>query len=192
MPRKVGHPPSMGVGEILLALELQSFGIKGAVIAHHLGVSERQMYRHLAKYRKEVNMAAKKPTIPSGPQLVMVYGSLREGLHNHHLLKDSESIAHVTIPTGYRMVSLGGFPAVLRATPDRETPIVAEIYKVSPQTLLVLDSLEGHPDWYKREKVVTEHGNAWIYVMPPGGYEDNRPVPEGDWLDYYTAARKTL
>lgn len=180
----------MGVGEILLALELQSFGIKGAVIAHHLGVSERQMYRHLANYRKEVNMAAqKKPAVPSGDQLVMVYGSLRKGLHNHYLLEGSESVGTEVITSGYRMVSLGGFPALLRATADRETPIVTEVYKVTPQTLLILDSLEGHPDWYKREKIVTEHGSAWVYVMPPGGYDDNRLVPNGDWLDYYTSAR---
>ncbi len=118
---------------------------------------------------------------------VAVYGSLRAGMHNHCLLENSKFLGEHTVEEGFRMVSLGGFPAVLPAKDDLATPIKIEVYLVDDAGLSQLDSLEGHPDWYKREKVATPWKKAWMYVMPEdAGYEDHNPVDNGDWMDYYT------
>jgi gamma-glutamylcyclotransferase (GGCT)/AIG2-like uncharacterized protein YtfP len=122
---------------------------------------------------------------------VAVYGSLREGLGNHVCLTEygAEKLGvHVLEETeGYRMVSLGGFPAVLPADDALQTPITIEVYRVNDQCLQILDSLEGHPDWYRRERVETPWKKAWMYVMQDSDYADHNPVDSGDWLDYYTS-----
>jgi gamma-glutamylcyclotransferase (GGCT)/AIG2-like uncharacterized protein YtfP len=121
---------------------------------------------------------------------VAVYGSLRDGLSNHVCLSEygAEKLGtHVIDGTDYRMVSLGGFPAVIPADAVTATPITIEVYRVTDQCLMVLDSLEGHPDWYKREKVETPWKKAWMYVMPEDMYDDHAPVESGDWLDYFTS-----
>lgn len=125
----------------------------------------------------------------SGYPRVAVYGSLREGLGNHGCLSDYGAVKlgeHV-LEEGYRMVSLGGFPAVLEAAQDEQTNIHIEVYQVDDQCLAILDSLEGHPDWYERQKVATPWKNAWMYVMPEDGYGEHLSVPNGDWLEYYTS-----
>ena len=121
---------------------------------------------------------------------VAVYGSLREGLHNHeYCMKGAQKLGVHTLPSddGFRMVSLGGFPAVVPAPTDLATDVVVEVYLVDDKILQVLDSLEGHPDWYAREKIATPWKKAWMYVMPDeAGYNDYPEVENGDWLDHYT------
>jgi gamma-glutamylcyclotransferase (GGCT)/AIG2-like uncharacterized protein YtfP len=111
---------------------------------------------------------------------VCVYGSLRKGFHNYRRLEGSICEGTQKLP-GYKMFSLGAFPGILPATP--EDFIHTEVYSVTPQTLMSLDSLEGHPRFYKREQVDTLYGRAWIYVLqnPDGRYSDLPEVPGGEW-----------
>ena len=122
---------------------------------------------------------------------VAVYGSLRNGLSNHVCLSEygAELLGTHIMPedSNYRMVSLGAFPAVFPADKESATPITIEVYRVTDECLLILDSLEGHPDWYKREKVSTPWKKAWMYVMPAETYDDHTPIETGDWVDHYTA-----
>ena len=118
---------------------------------------------------------------------VGVYGSLRKHLHNHGLLDGATFLGEAQIRNCMRMVSLGAFPAVIKCTPDMATPVTLEIYKVDDEILSLLDCLEGHPEWYKREKVMTRFKNVWVYMMEAdAGYGDHIPVDSGDWLDFYT------
>ena len=115
-----------------------------------------------------------------------VYGSLREGMHNNGMLEDAELLGEATVLEGFSMVSLCSFPAVLPADDALSTLICIEVYRVSDSCLKVLDSMEGHPEWYKREKIVTPWKNAWMYVMPEdAGYNDHNPVDDGDWPSFY-------
>lgn len=121
---------------------------------------------------------------------VAVYGSLRKGLGNHDwaLAKyDAEFLGTHVVDEKYRMISLGGFPAVLCADEAHATEITVEVYRVTDKCLEALDSLEGHPNWYKREKIDTPWKKAWMYVMPADGYKDHKTVESGDWLDHYTS-----
>jgi gamma-glutamylaminecyclotransferase len=113
--------------------------------------------------------------------LVFVYGTLKKGFSNHRLLVGSEYLGSAQTVEKYAMYSTGT-PIVLKN--EAVSPIHGELYQVNEATLAALDSLEGHPDWYRREEVEIavdgEHGRyretAWLYfsldkrgVVVPGG-----------------------
>jgi len=126
----------------------------------------------------------------TGTIRVGVYGSLRSGFHNHCLLEDGSverlGMTTVSAELGFGMVSLGSFPAVHR-TDDAATELTLEVYTVDEDVLHSLDCLEGHPSWYKREKVKTaDFKNVWVYVMQDD-VSGHAPVTTGDWADYMEA-----
>src|SRR5690606_26884300 len=89
---------------------------------------------------------------------VAVYGTLKRGHGNHYLLANP-NVAFLgrTILTGpYHMVSLGGFPAVVRS-PDvkLQNRILCEVYRIDEETLEALDILESNGQFYTRDQVVT-------------------------------------
>jgi len=63
-----------------------------------------------------------------------------------------------------------------------DTQITVEVYEIDEQTLQSLDWLEGYPNYYDRQIINTEFGEAWIYFI------DNRLVgnyiESGDWAEY--------
>lgn len=74
-------------------------------------------------------------------QLIAVYGTLRKGESNHHVLKDSPFIKTTRLK-GFVMYGANSFPAVIRGTKKDE--ITVEIYRVTdPAILKELDLLEG-------------------------------------------------
>lgn len=116
--------------------------------------------------------------------LVFVYGTLKKGFSNHRLLAGSEYLGAAQTVEKYAMYSTGT-PIVLKEEPV--SPIHGELYRVNEATLVALDSLEGHPDWYRREEINIfvdgEQGRyqetAWLYFSL-----DKRGVlvPEGKYL----------
>ena len=120
---------------------------------------------------------------------VAVYGSLREGLHNHSVLGDSELLGTDELE-GFSMYSLGSFPYV-RPVDEADKKIKVEVYEVNADTARRLDMLEGYrgdnTSFYDRKEVETAHGDAWIYFIdedPSGSPE----VENGDWKEYYNPA----
>lgn len=116
--------------------------------------------------------------------LVAVYGSLRQGLHNHRLLENSEFIGTDRIPN-WEMYSYGGFPFI--APSSTSDTILIEVYDVTEDEFASLDMLEGYPSFYNRKQVSTEYGDAWIYFIDYEDTNDFTPVPNGDWKAYYGA-----
>lgn len=110
--------------------------------------------------------------------LVFVYGTLRRGEVNHHLLIDAEYVGgHVTPPI-YKMLNLGTYPGVVAGG---SSFVVGDIYRVNQVQFNKLDRLENYPSLYTRKLISTESEKAWIYLY--GGKRENRPViPSGDWL----------
>jgi gamma-glutamylaminecyclotransferase len=116
--------------------------------------------------------------------LVFVYGTLKKGFSNHRLLAGSEYLGTAQTVEKYAMYSTGT-PIVLKE--EAVSPIHGELYRVNEETLVALDSLEGHPDWYRREEINIyvdgEQGRyqetAWLYFSL-----DKRGdlVPEGKYL----------
>jgi gamma-glutamylaminecyclotransferase len=73
---------------------------------------------------------------------VFVYGTLKRGLPNHHLLSTAtEFLGDAATVNTYRMIDTGGFPVILD-DPDGK-PVNGEVYTVDDATLARLDRLEG-------------------------------------------------
>ncbi|MES9821043.1 MAG: gamma-glutamylcyclotransferase family protein [Candidatus Thiodiazotropha sp.] len=110
--------------------------------------------------------------------LVFVYGTLRQGEVNHHLLSGAEFCGeHMTRPQ-YRMLNLGAYPGVVDGG---STAIVGEIYRIDKKQFVHLDRLEAYPVLYNRKLIPTRWGRAWIYLYR--GNRSARPViPSGNWI----------
>jgi gamma-glutamylcyclotransferase (GGCT)/AIG2-like uncharacterized protein YtfP len=107
---------------------------------------------------------------------VFVYGSLKEGFHNHVVMEMAGGklvATGITMPQ-WDMVSFGAYPGVIG---NGECVIKGEVYEV--EDLRPIDRLEGHPTFYERFVVdiaCKEPVKAWMYVLPRetyGDYSDN-------------------
>jgi gamma-glutamylcyclotransferase (GGCT)/AIG2-like uncharacterized protein YtfP len=139
----------------------------------------------------------KKTTIDfsEGPEadnhaLVAVYGSLREGLHNHSALEmaDEEQLGMFETPPVYDMYAVSeSFPGLKE---DGSTSIKMEVYQVTEEKLKDLNSLEGYygddaaTNLYNRIKIDTPWGKAYTYIY---NYSVGKSplVESGDWTEYY-------
>lgn len=118
--------------------------------------------------------------------IVAVYGSLRQGLGNSYLLKDSEHLLTAREDVNFHMISLGGYPALIKD--EVKHSIVFEVYAVSRAEFQRLDQLEGYPNFYSREQVNVGGHTAWVYCMREarGWFEQGDPeVTSGDWVKHY-------
>ena len=82
---------------------------------------------------------------------VFVYGTLKRGLGNHHLLKDSRFLG--VGYTGPRFVMLGGgFPVLVwpKGAGPRQRHVSGELYEVDDATMKRLDQLEAVGSMYDR------------------------------------------
>lgn len=115
---------------------------------------------------------------------VAVYGSLREGLHNHRVLGGSECLGTDKLK-GFSMFSLGSFPFI---TPEEEESpeIAVEVYEVNESVFASLDRLEGYPSFYDRKEVDTIHGKCWIYfIEETDERRKDSKIESGDWKEFY-------
>ena len=115
---------------------------------------------------------------------VFVYGTLLSGEANHSLLDDSEIVGNGHI-FGYKMYDIGFYPGIIPG----EGTVLGELYKVTDETLIRLDWLEGEGSLYIRKSmpVHLESGeacDAFIYE-----YNHNidglQEIPA--WLQPYTS-----
>lgn len=113
-------------------------------------------------------------------KLIGVYGTLRYNEGNHPLLRDSRLIGIGHTEPKFKLVSMGGFPAMIPG----DKKVLIEVYEVTDRSVLAsLDSLEGHPNFYKRSP---------IKVFLPGTseplevevYQLNNPSTERDSPEY--------
>lgn len=85
--------------------------------------------------------------------IIFVYGTLKKGFHNNHLLESSEFIGDgITIDKYAMFPSIcGAFPFVVESY--KNTQITGELYKVNKKVARKLDILEGFPDLYIKKKI---------------------------------------
>lgn len=77
---------------------------------------------------------------------LFVYGTLKRGGSNHGFLSDSKFVCHHEL-SGFQLVDLGyGFPYMVIGNGS----VLGEVYEINQDTLIKIDSLEGHPHHYKR------------------------------------------
>lgn len=111
-----------------------------------------------------------KANVLDNRNIVAVYGTLRQGHNNHSLLAHGEFLGSGLTVNKYRM-TCEGIPFVHPDISEDGNNIVVELYAVDDKIFANLDRLEGHPDWYKREKtaILMDNGlkaTAWLYFNP--------------------------
>lgn len=111
---------------------------------------------------------------------LFVYGTLKEGFHNHHLIDDLKQIAVVMI-RGY-MFTTGGFPILVLH--DTGPYVQGEVYTCDDKSLMTCDNLERHPIWYYRQAVRHRHlGPIWVYTQ-----SWDQVKAHGDLVDGYVTS----
>ena len=113
---------------------------------------------------------------------LFVYGTLRQGFRNHHLLGDSACLGRAKTKGRFAMYC-SGVPYVVLS--QHVSQIVGEVYDVDELLLVDLDAHEGHPRWYLRVLVdvvldTGTHLQAWLYSF---GVARGRLVTSGDYAD---------
>jgi gamma-glutamylcyclotransferase (GGCT)/AIG2-like uncharacterized protein YtfP len=122
---------------------------------------------------------------------VAVYGSLREGLHNHSVLgKNPKLLGTFETEPLYTMFSVGGsFPALVEGG---TTSIIMEVYEISLDQLENVNALEGfnvnfnkEDNMYLRKILHTPYGEAFGYIWNDNT-EGLHMVESGDWFKFKT------
>lgn len=86
-----------------------------------------------------------------------------------------------TYTGAHRLIDFGNYPGVVRLGDGSSENVHGEVYEVDDELLACLDILEGHPNYYERQKFRGKFGNTWVYVLPEGFADDGEPLPDGEW-----------
>jgi len=103
-------------------------------------------------------------------EILFVYGSLKKGFDNHHLLsKYTKRIGKAITVSKFGMFedSFGNYPYLI---PVPQMRIHGELYEIHRKELLEkIDRFEGYPDYYERKKILvkTHRGTvrAFVYIQ---------------------------
>ncbi|WP_052402759.1 gamma-glutamylcyclotransferase family protein [Methanococcoides methylutens] len=111
--------------------------------------------------------------------LLFVYGTLKTGYRNHHLLGDSVLVSEVCTKARFRMLDMQDFPGVVMGDPLSR--ICGELFVVDDETLDSIDDLEGK--WFFREEVLLDNGSkAGMYFLSPDvQHERYSVIDSGLW-----------
>lgn len=102
---------------------------------------------------------------------VFVYGTLKQGFHNHGCLEGATYLKPAVLGIPLRMFDTGGFPVLLPATENKPGYFpTGEIYELpaGPQGDLILarlDRLEGEGRMYHRVKAMTMEQEEVSYYI---------------------------
>lgn len=104
--------------------------------------------------------------------LVAVYGTLKISKGNHGLLSNSIYMGTARTKDLMRLCVVS-LPYLVRGESEEGKNVLVELYYVDDSTLASLDRLEGHPVYYKREKmkftpeesIFSNEVEAWVYMV---------------------------
>lgn len=116
---------------------------------------------------------------------IFVYGTLRNGFNNHFLLHSAKFLGEAVTEPKYNLVG-DGIPFLISG----DKSVVGEVYSVTPEELLDLDYLEGHPNGYTRletkVKMVNSTNGEYIEVE---AYHWRHPTQYTETYTDYKAKR---
>lgn len=98
--------------------------------------------------------------------LIAVYGTLRKGNGNYnYYLADSKHLGKGYTKEKYPLI-IEGLPYLIDKKGVGHN-VEVDVFKVSNSVMQQLDTLEGHPTWYRRKQVLINVGNkemlCWVY-----------------------------
>lgn len=98
---------------------------------------------------------------------LFVYGTLKRGFYNHGLIKDQDFVSAAKTEPGF-IIYMNGVPEMVR---EGEKEVLGEFFKLDEKTFELVDRLEGHPIYYKRDIILIEledgtKTKAWAYLRP--------------------------
>ena len=119
---------------------------------------------------------------------VFVYGTLKTKNGNNALLREAGArflgYDYVEVPRA-KFLDLGFFPGVIQPIQDGDTAIVRGEIWYGPQEILTnLDIMEGHPNFFRREKVWSKihERRCWMYSLPERHLDESTDeVQQGLW-----------
>ena len=115
-------------------------------------------------------------------QSVFVYGSLKRGFVNHHLIARAKFLGVGMTRRGFAMLDLGRYPGVVRGCDI----IGGELFSVPLPLVGGLDRLEENGRVYQRELVPIATGSgtiqAWIYIYLLARGDEKAVRPKGGVL----------
>jgi len=124
--------------------------------------------------------------------LIAVYGTLRKGFGNNHYLGNSKFIASGETFDRYRMTG-SGIPYLLQGKNAKGANHVrVEVYSVDEYQLKNIDRLEGHPTWYKREKIGIRLDNGIVIGAEAYIINDTAPYDDGKYYADFAEIRKPV
>ena len=140
---------------------------------------------------------------------IFVYGSLRKGLHNHHLLEEGGAVLLGDFESEEKLFMIGlrsgAYPYVIDEPVHQScqlTTIKGEVYEVSYDLIQRLDLFEGHPHHYTRTPIIVYQEDrfkpviAYTYIVINEflkaeielAFEERfMVVPDGDWKNLIVA-----
>ena len=121
---------------------------------------------------------------------LFVYGTLRtpaggpkDDTGNYPQIEPHVSSSIPAVLRGAKMCSLIHYPGIRPGTGS----VIGEILEMSEEGLRIADEIEGHPDWYVRERVTVETADGaerdvWTYWAPEDLFESGLPIESGNWF----------
>jgi gamma-glutamylaminecyclotransferase len=123
-------------------------------------------------------------------ELVAVYGTLKvKGSNYYSYLLNSTHVGSGYTKDCYPLI-VEGLPYLL-SKKGKGHNVDVDVFLVNKNTMISLDILEGHPQWYKREKITislnsNQEVKAWIYfndtVQDTGKYHKSFEIVETNYF----------
>ena len=139
--------------------------------------------------------------------IIVVYGSLMNGLHNHIILRrkmrtdQAKFLGTDVVNVPFKMVDLGSFPGLVPNDEDENASnenIFVEVYEGNDATNSEVEALENfnakHPEkgLYRKESVETKYGSGMMYIFNNADYGsvNELVVPQNkdeiiNWREYH-------
>jgi gamma-glutamylaminecyclotransferase len=103
--------------------------------------------------------------------LLFIYGTLKRGQCNHHLIADQDFMGEVATEPRYRVIDLGPYPGLI-VDAARGLAVKGELWAVSPLCLAALDEFEGVSGPFHRVSIAIpgrEHVQAYFWDRTVSG-----------------------
>lgn len=98
--------------------------------------------------------------------LLFVYGSLKKGFSNHHLLEKARFVKTCTTKDKFTMINLGEYPALIEKPSCKIEGELYEIDDLDLKTQKDIDDLEEYPALYDKKIIQLDSDElAFMYYI---------------------------